>query len=241
MGAWNQETNAVAYEMRVTEIYGYDPATVNPAVVSIIPLANGVAYAGSQQAGVSLTNFYLYSITQTNRAVLFEIYGADQDVDLLVRRDLLPSILQWDYRSIEADLEPELVILRTNTGPADLNGNWYLGAPNHGFVSAGFQVRAVVPDASGIIIGGRPPTIAGLVVVYIGSPAEPFIEFSFNSIPGERYEISSTTDLTAPTVWTPIPPVLTAPGTVTTFQDPTPIAPSPPAPAIRFYRIQQVP
>ncbi len=241
VGAWNQETNAVAYEMRVTEIYGYDPATVDPAVVSIIPLTDGVAYGGTQQAGVSLTNFYVYPITQTNRAVLFEIYGADQDVDLLVRRDLLPSILQWDYRSIESDLTAELVILRTNTGPADLNGDWYLAAPNHGFVPASFQVRAVVPNAAGIIVGGQPPTISGLIVVFIGLPAEPYIEFSFNSIPGERYEISYTTDLTAPVTWTPIPPVLTAPGTVTTFQDPTPIAPSPPAPAIRFYRIQQVP
>jgi len=241
VGAWNQETNAVAYEMRVTEIYGYDPATVDPAVVSIIPLADGVAFGGSQRAGVSLTNLFVYSITQTNRAVLFEIYGADQDVDLLVRRDQLPSILQWDYLSAEADLTPELVILRTNTGPADLNGDWYLGAPNHGFSTASFQVRAVVPNAAGIIVGGRPPTISGLVVVYIGLPAEPFVEFSFNSIPGERYEISYTADLTPPVAWTPIPPVLTAPGTVTTFQDPTPIAPSPPAPAIRFYRIQQVP
>ncbi len=243
VGAWNQETNTISYEIRVTEIYGYDPATVNPAAVTIIPLANGVAYGGTQPAGVSLTNFYRFTISETNRAALFEIYGADQDIDLLVRRDLLPSILQSDYRSIQSDLRPELVILRTNTGPADLNGNWYLGAPNQGFSSGAFQVRAVVPDPTGIIIGGQPPTISGLIVMVVGTDS--FIEFSFNSIPGERYEIQFATDLTAPVVWTPITTLTAAPaapaGLLTTFQDAQSIAPSPPAPPIRFYRIQQVP
>jgi subtilisin family serine protease/subtilisin-like proprotein convertase family protein len=239
VGAWNQETNAVAYEMRVTEIYGYDPLTVDPAVVTIIPLANGVAYDGTQPAGVSLRTFYRYSVTETNPAVLFEIYDADEDVDLLVARDQLPSILQWDYRSIEGDLTPELVLLRTNTGPADVNADWYIGAPNHGFSPANFKVRAVVTDPTGIIIGGRPPTIEGIIVVVIGS--ESYLQFSFNSVPGERYQIQYTDDLTAPILWNPITTVLTAPGTYTTFLDAAPMAPVPPAPPIRFYRIQQIP
>lgn len=239
VGAWNQETNPVAYELRVTEIYGYDPLTVNPAVVNIIPLGDGVAYAGTQPAGVSLRTFYRYSVTATNPAVLFEIYDADEDVDLLVARDQLPSILQWDYRSIEGDLTPELVLLRTNTGPADVNADWYIGAPNHGFSPANFTVRAVVTDPTGIIIGGRPPTIEGIIVVVIGN--ESFLQFSFNSVPGERYQIQFTDNLTAPILWNPITTVLTAPGTRTTFQDAAPMAPVPPAPPIRFYRIQQIP
>src|SRR5690606_14095175 len=174
-----------------------------------------------------------------NPAVLFEIYDADEDVDLLVARDQLPSILQWDYRSIEGDLTPELVLLRTNTGPDDVNADWYIGAPNHGFSPANFTVRAVVTDPTGIIIGGRPPTIEGIIVVVIGT--ESYLQFSFNSIPGERYQIQYTDDLTAPILWNPITTVLTAPGTYTTFLDAAPMAPVPPAPPIRFYRIQQIP
>ena len=64
------------------------------------------------------------------------------NVDLLVRRDLLPSILQFDYVSLQSDRKPELVILRTNALLTDLNGDWYLGVPNHGFNTANFQVRA---------------------------------------------------------------------------------------------------
>lgn len=234
VAAWNQETNPVPYEMRVTEIYGYDPATVDPAVVSITPLADGVAASGTQPAGVSLTNFYQYTISATNPAVLFEVYGASDDVDMLVRRDMLPSILQSDFQSTRTGLNPEQIVLRTNSFPTDLNGDWYIGVPNQSFVPATFQVRAVVPNAAGIIIGGEPPTITGLTLVVVSTNS--FVEFSFNSIEGEHYEIQTATSLTAPITWTPIA-TLTAPGPVTTFQDTTPIMPGP----IRFYRIQQVP
>ncbi len=233
--AWNRETNAVAYQMRITEIYAYDPATLLPTVGTITTLTNGVGLGSTQPAGVSLTNFFKFSITNSERAALFEVYGVDEDVDLLLRRDLLPSIVSFYRISARGTLNPEQIVLRTNALLPDLNGDWYIGVPNNGYSPANFTVRAVVPTAGGILPGGEPPRIFNLAVIPVN-----LLQFWFTTLDGENYEVQYTADLTAPIAWT-VGATLNAAGPEMLYSDPTAIAPSPPAPPMRYYRIQQVP
>lgn len=233
VGAWNRDTNAVAYEMRTTEIYGYDPVTVDLAVVSFITLTNELQFDGKQPAGVSLTNFYKFTITNSARAVLFEVYGPDENVDLLLRRDLLPSIIQTDYLSARDLLRPEQIVLRTNATLPDLNGDWYLGVPNNGFSEANFSVRAALPTVGGILPGGEPPMIFDLSV-----DTNSILSFSFTTIDGENYEVQHTGDLISPITWT-TDATINAVGPDMPYTDPTPVAPPPPG--MRYYRVEQVP
>lgn len=232
--AWNQGATNASYEMRVTEIYGEDPTLIDPDFIAITNLVSTEGLPSSQPAGVSLTNFFRFTIDGDEDAVLFEVYGLADDVDLVVRRDALPSIISYDYSGFEAGTTSEFILIRTNDTVPSLNGEWYLGVPNNAFVREDFFVRAAVP-VDGILTSGEPPRLGDFEIVQVDD--ENLLRFTFNAVPGENYEIESTTDLNPVIVWTLVD-TITAVGRTVTFTNPVPVTPPPPN---KFFRVEQVP
>ena len=120
---------------------------------SVIPLTNGVPFNFTTGAG--LTNFFSFDITQTNAAVLFEVYNLTGNGDLTVQRSNLPVLLP-DFASTNAGTNYEQVVVRTNGSVPNLNAiSWFLGVPNQSSNPISYTIRAVIPT-NGILVSGLP-------------------------------------------------------------------------------------
>jgi hypothetical protein len=217
-GVFNQDTKTVNYIIRAMET---GPPT-------IIVLTNGIAVNFQSGPGVALTNFFEFTIDQTNASALFELYNLDGDVDLLVQRDSLPSSQSYFAGSFNAGTNGEQIVVRTNLLGTNINAQWFLAVPNNELTNVSYTIRAVVPT-NGILVSGVP---IGVVVSLPGPgvPAGPTL--SWPTVPGENYEVEVSTNLVT---WTVLATV-TAAGPTTAYTDPNPLTGFP-----RFYRIIQVP
>ncbi len=121
----NLETNLVNYTIQVTE---YVPETP-----TLLALTNGVDYTNTVLSGTGefnhRTDFYLFNVESNHSWATFEVLAPEAPVDLVVRRELpLPSLADYDYRSINPGLLDEQVLVVTNSTPVPLEaGAWYLG------------------------------------------------------------------------------------------------------------------
>src|SRR5439155_22686322 len=83
LGVFNSDTNPVAYSLCATES--------GRPIYNIIRLTNDVPLDFSIAAGAPLTNFFLFTIDQTNSAVTFQLYNLNNPADFLVDLDALPD------------------------------------------------------------------------------------------------------------------------------------------------------
>ena len=133
-GVFNQDTKTVNYIIRATET---GPPT-------IIVLSNGIPVNFQSGPGVALTNFFEYTVDQTNAAVLFELYNLNGNVDLLVQRDNLPLGQSYLVGSFNLGTNGEQIVLRTNLLGTNINAQWFLGVPNNEITNVSYTIRAVV-------------------------------------------------------------------------------------------------
>jgi hypothetical protein len=220
LGVFNVDTNAVTYDLCVSEL------STN-ALSNIIPLTNGVPLDFSIGAGSALTNYFLLSVSQTNAAVLFELYNLNEGADLLADVDQFPTRNSYLARDLGTPTDPAQIVIRTNTFYPLLNGAWYLGVDNVANTNLNFTIRAVV-STNGILPSGQPLIVGVMPAV----PPETGLTFTWYTIIGEKYVIETSSDLINWTLLTTI----TASGKTSVFNDPD--AGSQP---MLFYRIRQVP
>lgn len=117
-----------------------------PVDVTVIPLTNGIPYAGiltnqmeqtitaqgTNQTLVQTLDYYQFAVSTNASAVRFDLFPTNGDVNLLVRRyrpgaNPLPSLTSFDYQSSNPGTFPEEVLVLTNSLPAPLTpGVWYL-------------------------------------------------------------------------------------------------------------------
>ena len=83
LGVFNLEANPVTYAICATESSGLPS--------NIIRLTNDVPLNFSIPAGSPLTNFFLFTIDQTNSSVTFSLYNLNNPAELLVDLDILPD------------------------------------------------------------------------------------------------------------------------------------------------------
>ena len=192
---------------------------------TIIPLSNGVPFNFTTGAG--LTNFFSFDITQTNAAVLFELYNLTGNGDLTVQRSNLPVLLP-DFASTNLSTNYEQVVVRTNGSVPTLNAiSWFLGVPNKSSNSINYTIRAVIPT-NGLLVSGLPLDTTS------SRPGGSNVQLTWGpTINGERYEVRTNSGLVSPN-WGVLTS-LVASGTSMTFTDPT--TPS----GGLFYRVVQVP
>ncbi len=214
LGVFNATGVPVNYQVRATEVSA-----------NIIVLTNGVPLDFTANVG-ALTNFFQFVIDQTNSAALFELYNLSGNADLLLRRGAFPNTLAYDFSSENAPGPLyEQIVVRTNGFLPVLNGVWYLTVPNNEAVPVTFTIRGIV-SANGLLVSGRPIQLVLIAVFPDGS-----LQFRWDTVVGEQYEVQSSTDLIT---WTPVQ-LITATGTVILYTTPAP-AGSP-----VFYRVQQIP
>jgi hypothetical protein len=216
-------------------------ACATPLYPVIIPLTNGVPFVVSSTTDTNAAPpgppqqfFFDFLITNSVPGVLFELYNLSGNADLVLQRDLPPTMPPYFCTSFFTGTTPEQIVLRTNSGlPAssyvpDLRGHWYLGVYNNEQANVAYTIRGVLPDTNGLLLSGQP-----LLLVSITLLAPPHgLQLSWNSVVGERYLVESTPSLVAPAIWTNLASIVaTAP--LTTFE----VLPVPTGAA--FYRVVQ--
>ncbi len=194
-------------------------------------LADGVARTFKVGPGIVVTNYFLFATTGTPGAVLFEVYNADGNVDLVVGQGGIPSTT-FSATSANSGLMDERVLIRTNSAITNLTyllpnltGNWLLATPNHQGTDVNFTIRATQTTPAGLIVSGEPLGLGyGMVDPVFGS-----LDFAIPTIPGEKYRFQSSPDLVT---WTTVQTILATDYSfvVTVF---------PPMTGNEFYRVVQ--
>lgn len=198
-----------------------------PSSGGVTPLTNGVPLNFSTGAG--LTNYFSFDITQTNAAVLFELYNLTGNGDLLAQESNLPVTLPY-FSSTNPGTNYEQIVIRTNGGLPNLNAiSWFLGVPNQSSNPINYTIRAVL-QTNGLLISGLPlnESLSRLNGSNVQITLMP-------TVIGEKYEIQTNGSLTSPN-WGVVTDII-ASGTSATFTDPNPAGST----STLFYRVVQMP
>lgn len=195
---------------------------------SVIALVNGVPLNFSTVAGA--TNYFSFAVTQTNAAVLFELYNLTGNGILNLQRSSLPVTPPYFSNSAGPGTNYQQIVLRTNGGLPNINASsWFLGVPNQTAGSVSYTIRAVLPT-NGILISGLP--INTLVSRTNGTN----LQLAWSpTVSGETYEVLTNTNA-ATTNWVMFTNII-ASGTSINFTDPTPIGSMP----TLFFDVVQIP
>jgi len=179
---------------------------------------------------VGLTNFFSFTIAQSNSAALFEVYNLTGNGDLTLQRSNLPYFPPYFASSVNPGSNYEQIVIRTNGLLPDINGIWYLTVPNNETNLITYTIRAVVAT-NGMLISGLPLNI-GITI-----PGGTNVHLTFPTVDGEHYQILATTNIAMPFLTWPVLTTITASGPTTIFIDPTPVSGFP----ARVYGVNQVP
>jgi hypothetical protein len=209
-------------------------ACVNLGSPMIIPLTNGVPFVAPQPGnlfaappGPPQRFFFDFFITNVVPGVLFEMYNLSGDADLVLQREVPPAMAPYFDGSFFPGLTPEQIVVQTNADVPDLRGHWYLGVYNNETNNVAYTLRAVLPDADGLLLSAQPLKMS---ITTLNPPHGLLI--SWNSVVGEPYIVQYTASIAAPVTWANLGFVV-ATTPLTTFE----VLPVPNAPA--YYRIVQ--
>jgi hypothetical protein len=201
----------------------------------IIPLTNGIPFVVPSAAsafaappGPPQRFFFDFVVTNAVSGVLFELYNLSGDADLVLQPAAPPTMAPYFDGSFAVGLTPEQIVVRTGSDVPDLRGHWYLGVYNNELSNVSYTVRAVLPDANGLLVSAQPLRKS---LTPLNPPHGLLI--TWNSVEGERYFVQYTTSIAVPITWTNIGFVV-ATTPLTTFE----VLPVPSGPA--NYRIVQV-
>ena len=172
----------------------------------IIPLTNGVPFVVPAAAspfaappGPPQRFFFDFLITNAVPGVLFELYNLSGDADLVLQRDVPPTMAPYFDGSFFPGTTPEQIVLRTSADVPDLRGHWYLGVYNNELSNVAYTIRAVLPDTNGLLVSAQPLQLSLTPL----SPPHGLL-LSWNSVEGERYFVQYTASIAAPVTWTNI-------------------------------------
>lgn len=219
LGVYNVGLTPANYTVIATE---FTNGTLN-----IIPLVDSVPVNFFLASGSGLTNFFQFTITQSNSAALFEVYNLNDAANLLLDLGIPPDPAVPFVVDAGTPIRPAQIVLRTNASFPSLNGDWYLAVDNVNNANLSFTIRAVA-STNGVLPSGLP------LVVTVTPSGSPPIGFDLNwySVFGEKYLVESTSDFVT---WSLVDTVYASDVFVTVF------VPLDPAQPILFYRVRQVP
>jgi len=163
----------------------------------IIPLANAVPYTARFASkyvappGAPRTAFFSFQITNPVPAVLFQLYNLSGNADLVLQRDVPPTMAPYFAGSFQPGTTPEQIVVRPNSDVPDLLGNWYLGVYNNDLTNdVGYTIRAILPVRG--LLPSAFPTVVTNEVYGAG-----YDLLSWYSIEGEWYEVSFTDNISS--------------------------------------------
>jgi hypothetical protein len=203
---------------------------------TIIPLTNDQRLTMTNVTPLaSQETFFSFDITTAPAGALFEIYGMNGNVDLNLDFNTLPFSPAFFASSANPGTNDEQIVIRTNTPGVglNLNGFWYLGAPDQSSSNVTYTIHAVVTDTNGLLVSAVPIK----PVVAVPGPATPTgPTLTWNAVTGACYDVYSSPDLINWTLLPIFPMPVNAGGPTISVTDPTPITGIP----ARFYKIVQV-
>jgi hypothetical protein len=230
LGVYNVDSNRVDYSISVETsttgiVYNQIDLTDGSPVPFLVPPAN------------QITNFYRFIVDKTNAAVLFEIYGLNEDADLMARRSDLPSRDLYDFGFLNIfdpdnfNFSYEPIPLRTNIFIPHVNAtNWFLAVANR---SGDFT--GTIQDVSGWVCAktftNQNPIIGCIFNAKAYVDTNGTITIAWDSVAGTTYEVQITSDFVN---WSQVSPPIPGTGGVDTYVDMTPVQ----AGEFRFYRIR---
>ena len=192
---WPIETNrwyAGVFNSAPTNVSFAVQACYSTNYPAIIPLTNGVPYTpsfGSPYAaapGAPRTAFFRFEITNVVDGVLFELYNLTGDADLVLQRDVPPTMAPYFAGSFQPGLVPEQIVVRTSAAVPDLRGYWYLGVYNDELAGdVRYTLRATLP-VNGVLQSALP------LVVTNQYYAPGYTLLSWYSVVGNWYTVSRT-------------------------------------------------
>ena len=205
-------------------------ACCSTAYPTIIPLTNGVPFVGSitnslfAPPGPPQTVFFEFDITNSATwGVLFELYNLSGDADLVLQREVLPTMAPYFAGSFSVGRSPEQIVLRPTAELGDLRGHWYLGVYNNDAINVTYTLRAVV-QTNGMLASAQ-PFQTSLMPLAQGQLLQ------WNSVVGEYYVVEANNSLKQ-SGWTLVVPAIQATTVLTTCQV---------SGTSLFYRVRQVP
>ena len=202
LGVFNLDTNPVTYSICATESSG--------PIYNIIRLTNDVPLDFTIAAGSGFTNFFLFTIDQTNSAVSFWLYNLNNPADLLVDLDVLPNPASFLFQGSGSSNNPVQILVDTNGFffLSELNGDWYLAVNNQSASNLSFTILATFST------NGLPTN--NIVINAQANLTNNMICLTWSSVVGQDYSVEAKTNLTDPT-WTVVSPTITATNPVTTY------------------------
>ena len=172
LGVMKRDSGDITYSVLAKEL------DLTNGVPNIFYLTNGVPFTWTAGPGAALTNFFCFrgsnfiSNGVTNyMGVRFETYNQTGNGDLTLQTNAPPYAAPFFQSSQNPDLQPELIIVQTNSALTNLAADWYLGVPNNEVTNITFTILATIetnlyfpafPGAQGAgeaAIGGRFGTV----------------------------------------------------------------------------------
>ncbi len=183
VGIFNQAQTNVPFTLQ---------ACYSNAYPVIVPLTNGVAFAAGFTSpfvappGPPEWFYFQFQLTNFTDAILFELYNLSGNADLVLQREVPPTMAPYFDGSFADGMNPEQIVLRRSFDVPDLRGNWYLGIYNNESTNVAYTLRAVV-SSGGMLLSAQ-------ALVYSFTPLAPPLAgllMQWNSIIGEYYAIES--------------------------------------------------
>jgi subtilisin-like proprotein convertase family protein len=225
LGVYNNDVGPVTYTIEAAEL---TPTIITLTNDQRLTMANVTPLEAAE-------TFFQFDITTAPAGALFELYGLSADADLTLDFNTLPFSPPFSASSANPGTTDEQIVLRTNIPPApvNLNGLWYLGAPDMAAGNVTYTIHAVVTDTNGLLVSAVP--ISPAITLPTSPTTGPTL--TWNTVSGECYDVYSSPDLVTWTLLPVFPPMpVTAAGTTISVTDPTPITGVP----AMFYKIVQV-
>jgi hypothetical protein len=188
----------------------------------IIPLTNDVPFVADFASpfvappGPPRQFFFSFTITNSTRAVLFELYNLSGSADLVLQRDVPPGMAPYFAVSEKTGSNTEQIVLRTRFDLQDLRGTWYLGVNNKDSTNVAYTIRAELQN-NALLISALPLQVG----ISFLSPNRGLL-LNWYSVVGERYFVQFSPDLNPPINWVTVQTNVATTTTTTYLTPPIP-------------------
>ena len=177
-------------------------ACVSNNYPTIITLTNGLDYVASSSVNTNYLAppgppqwfFFRCQITNYVDAVLFELYGLSGPADLVLQRDVPPTMAPYFAGSFEPGTQPEQIVVRASNLVPDLQGDWFLGIINNQpSNSLSYTIRATLPDGNDLLLSALPLVATNQVF------ETNWMIISWNAVAGDSVPRSARSRAASPT------------------------------------------
>jgi len=176
-------------------------ATIYPTIVQLtndVPFVAGPTNAFAAPPGPPRQFFFEFQVTNEVDSILFEMYNLSGNADLVVQRDLPPTMAPYYGESLRPGTNWEQVVARVSPEVPSLMGNWFIGIYNNEAANVAYTLRASI-SSNGILNSFKEPPVPTVLAL----PAGQGVLLSWYSIEGEYYQVQSSTP--SPINWQPVP------------------------------------